>query len=597
MKPVPITNIKINDHFWAPRLRTHKETTLEACLKQCEETGRISNFSKAGGLISGNFEGEFYNDSDVYKVLEGIAYILMIYPDTVLEKKADNIIDKIAAAQQKDGYLLCYFILQNQDQRWSDMDKHEMYCGGHLIEAAVAYYKATGKRKLLEVACKLADHYDDMFGPEKKHWVPGHEEIELALIKLYRETNEDKYWKLAYWLLEERGYGYGQGAIWNREDWGPKYCQDDKPIRELTDASGHAVRAMYLYAAVADVAKVANDRGYIAALDRLWESVVHRNMYITGGIGPSKHNEGFTKDYDLPNDTAYCETCASVGMIYWNHRMNLLHGDSKYADIVERAMYNGVLSGISLSGDKFFYENPLSSDGNHRRVEWFNTSCCPTQLSRFIPSIGDYIYVISEGEVWVNLYIQSRSVISIGNKQVILQQKSNYPWDGQIELTLESEEDIDLALNLRLPGWCKNAEIKVNDQPKKYSINEKGYIRLNETWKSGDLITLSLDMPIEIVYSHPKVKANIGKVAIQRGPLVYCIEGVDNDQKYELISIDQNTKYLKPYHSKLFGGIVMIKGVNKETNVNFKLVPYYVWGNREPGYMDVWIKEYITQNT
>src|SRR5699024_4031466 len=418
----------------------------------------------------------------------------MIYPDTVLEKKADNIIDKIAAAQQKDGYLLCYFILQNQDQRWSDMDKHEMYCGGHLIEAAVAYYKATGKRKLLEVACKLADHYDDMFGPEKKHWVPGHEEIELALIKLYRETNEDKYWKLAYWLLEERGYGYGQGAIWNREDWGPKYCQDDKPIRELTDASGHAVRAMYLYAAVADVAKVANDRGYIAALDRLWESVVHRNMYITGGIGPSKHNEGFTKDYDLPNDTAYCETCASVGMIYWNHRMNLLHGDSKYADIVERAMYNGVLSGISLSGDKFFYENPLSSDGNHRRVEWFNTSCCPTQLSRFIPSIGDYIYVISEGEVWVKLYIQSRSVISIGNKQVILQQKSNYPWDGQIELTLESEEDIDLALNLRLPGWCKNAEIKVNDQPKKYSINEKGYIRLSETWKSGDSITIRLVM-------------------------------------------------------------------------------------------------------
>ncbi|MBM7572717.1 glycoside hydrolase family 127 protein [Aquibacillus albus] len=590
LEPISFTNVTIHDKFWEPRLKTHKSTTLKACLDQCEKTGRILNFAKAAGHMQGEFEGIFFNDSDVYKVLEGVAYSLMSHPDPSLEEKVDGIIDEIASAQQEDGYLLCYFILKEQDKKWTDMDKHEMYCGGHLIEAAVAYYNATGKRKLLDVACKLADHYDNTFGPGKRHWVPGHEEIELALVKLYRQTKEERYWKLANWLLEQRGHGYGKGVIWDRKDWGPEYCQDDKPIREMTDVSGHAVRAMYLYTAITDIAKVTGDQGYINALDRLWESVVLRNMYITGGIGPSKHNEGFTEDYDMPNDTAYCETCASVGMVYWNHRMNLLNGDSKYADVVERAMYNGVLSGISLSGDKFFYVNPLSSNGTHHRVEWFNTSCCPTQLSRFIPSIGDYSYASSEQGIWVNLYVESSVSIPVEESHVVLRQKTHYPWNGKVEITVESDRKNNCDLNLRFPGWCKSAQVYINGEPVQKLVTEKGYIKLNKTWEPGDTVIVNFDMPVERVHAHPKVKANEGKVAIQRGPLVYCIEHVDNEKKFESIEITPDTKFLVKQNPDLLGGITTIHGIS-EKDKEFVAIPYYVWDNREPGPMNVWINE------
>ncbi|GMA61929.1 hypothetical protein GCM10025859_23690 [Alicyclobacillus fastidiosus] len=462
LQAVPLKNVRLEDTFWSWRLQVHKDVTLEACLHHCEEKGRIRNFAKAAGQSDGEFEGIYtFNDTDVYKTLEGVAYSLMLYPNEQLEQKCDEIIDLIAAAQQTDGYLCTFFTLKEPDKKWTDMNSHEMYCGGHLMEAAVAYRQATGKNKLLDVARKLADHYDDTFGPGKRHWVEGHEEIGIGLVSLYRETGEERYWKLAQWLLEERGKGHGVGRVWKMEGLGPEYSQDHVPVRETVDVRGHAVRAMYLYSAVADIAAITRDREYLAALHRAWDSVVFRNMYITGGIGSSGHNEGFKEDYDLPNETAYCETCASIGMVYWNHRLNLLHADAKYADILERSLYNGVLAGVSLSGKEFFYDNPLASDGSHHRLGWFECSCCPTQVSRFIPTLGKYIYAFGERGIWVNLYVASTSVLMVGGYEVGIVQKENYPWEGTVALSIETSAPRQFEFNLRLPGWCKQATVSV----------------------------------------------------------------------------------------------------------------------------------------
>ena len=385
---VDFSKVKIEDSFWAPRLDKHFSATLPVCIDQIEnQTGRIRNFENAA-KGEGKHSGIFFDDSDVYKAMEGIAYTLVNHPDAALEAKADEWIDKFAAAQQPDGYINTFYTLTGLEKRWVNMDKHEMYCAGHMTEAAVAYYKATGKRKLLDVAIRMADHMMSVFGPGKRDWVPGHEEIELALVKLYEVTGKKKYLEFAEWLIDERGHGYGTKGG-KKEKWNKEYYQDDVPVREMTDIKGHAVRAMYLYCGMADVAAYTHDEGYMAALDRLWDDVVLRNMYVTGGIGSSKHNEGFTEDYDLPNLEAYCETCASVGMVYWNQRMNQFTGDSKYVDVLERSMYNGALAGISLAGDRFFYVNPLESLGNHHRKAWYGCACCPSQISRFLPAIGN----------------------------------------------------------------------------------------------------------------------------------------------------------------------------------------------------------------
>jgi DUF1680 family protein len=595
---VPFTEVRIQDNFWSPRLETHKNVTLSTCLDQCESTGRIANFTKAAGLMEGKFEGIYFNDSDVYKVIEGAGYTLMNQPDPELEKRVDGIIDQIAAAQEKDGYLCCYFTLVAPDCKWTDMEKHEMYCAGHLMEAAVAYKRATGKRKLLDVACKLADHIDRIFRPGKRHWVEGHEEIELALVKLYQETKEDRYLKLAYWLLEERGHGHGVGMIWDREEWGPAYCQDDKPVREITEVRGHAVRAMYLYTAMADVAAATNEDIYVNALDRLWEHAVTRNMYITGGIGPSKENEGFTEDYDLPNDSAYCETCASVGMVLWNHRMNLLHRDGKYADVVERAMYNGALAGISFAGDHFFYVNPLASNGEHHRVKWFETSCCPTTISRFIPSLGGYVYATSDDSLWVNLYIQSKASIQVGDHQIQIVQTTNYPVDSKVEIGFEQANVGPLQLNLRFPGWCRSAQVFINGEQVQGDqfVVEKGYIRLERDWAVGDKVTIDFEMHVQTVHSHPKVKANEGRVAFQRGPLVYCVEKADNPHlELDQFSLPATLQLTTTYVQDLLGGIVVVLGITSDGQ-RFVSIPYYAWDNREPGFMQVWMKEELTDS-
>ena len=583
IEQIDFSHVKINDNFWSPRLSKHVSATLPVCIDQIEnQTGRIRNFENAA-KGEGEHSGIFFDDSDVYKALEGMAYSLINNPDPELEKKADEWIDKFAAAQQPDGYINTFYTLTGLDKRWTNMDKHEMYCAGHMIEAGVAYYQATGKRKLLDVCIRMTDHMMSQFGPGKRHWVPGHEEIELALVKLYQTTQEQKYLDFAYWLLEERGHGHG--TMGDEGKWNPVYYQDIVPVRQLTDISGHAVRCMYLYCGMADVAALKNDPGYIAAMDRLWDDVVHRNMYITGGIGSSRDNEGFTEDYDLPNLDAYCETCASVGMVLWNQRMNQLTGDSKYIDVLERSLYNGALAGISLGGDRFFYVNPLESKGDHHRQEWYGCACCPSQLSRFLPSIGNYIYASSDDALWVNLYIGNTGQIRIGETDILLTQETDYPWDGSVKLTISTSQPLEKEIRLRIPDWCKTYDLSING--KRINVpKEKGYAVIKD-WKSQDVIALDMDMPVEIVAADPHVKENFDKRAIQRGPLVYCMEEIDNPVYFDQIQLSPSTTFQTAFASDILNGIKTIKTNGRAQSATF--IPYYAWDNRKAGKMRVWI--------
>ena len=579
--PVAFSQVKIEDSFWSPRLERHRTATLPVCIDQIEnQTGRIRNFENAA-KGRGEHSGIYFDDSDVYKALEGMAYSLQIHPDPELEAKCDEWIDKFAAAQQPDGYINTFFTLTGLENRWDNMDKHEMYCAGHMTEAAVAYYYATGKRKLLDVSMKMADHMMSVFGPDKRHWVPGHEEIELALVKLYEATGEKKYLDFAGWLLDQRGHGYGSHGKLDRP-WNALYYQDDVPVRELSTIAGHAVRAMYLYCGMADVAAYTGDTGLTDALDRLWDHVVLKNMYITGGIGQSARNEGITEDYDLPNLSAYCETCASVGMVFWNWRMNQFTGDAKYADVMERSMYNGALAGINLAGNLFFYVNPLESLGDHHRQEWYGCACCPSQICRFLPSIGNYIYGVSDEALWVNLYMGNTASMKVNGKDVTVTQETKYPWEGAVRLTLGLKGSVKTQVRLRIPGWCKQYAVSVNGKAVEPAV-DKGYAVLDGKWKDGDVIDLALDMPVEVVEADPRVKEDVGKRAVQRGPLVYCIEEADNQTDFDAITIQPEAPWEAAFDADLLSGVV------KVTDGSTTYIPYYAWDNREAGKMKVWI--------
>lgn len=586
IESVNFSNIQINDDFWTPRLKKHASTTLAVCIDQIEnKTGRIRNFENAA-KDEGEHSGIYYDDSDVYKALEGIAYTLINHPDPNLEAKADEWIDKFAAAQEADGYLNTYYSLTGLENRWQNMWRHEMYCAGHMIEAAVAYYQATGKTKFLDIAIRKVEHMMDIFGPNKKHWVTGHQEIELALVRLYEETGDERYLDFSTWLIEERGHGHGRGK--DNSDWNPEYCQDDLPVREMTDIAGHAVRAMYLYCGMADNAALNKDTGYIQALDRLWDDVVFRKMYITGGIGSSRHNEGFTEPFDLPNYDAYCETCASIGMVYWNSRMNQLKGDAKYIDVLERSLYNAALAGISLEGDRFFYVNPLASRGDHHRKEWYGTACCPSQISRFLPSIGNYIYGVSNDALWLNLYIGNEAKINIDNNEIVVKQETNYPWQGSVSLTiLSTSSPINKEIRLRIPEWCESFSLLLNGETITPPELKNGYISLLNEWKTGDNIEILFEMPVRIIASDPRVKENIGKRAIQRGPLIYCIEEVDNKENFNEISLSSFTTFTPKHNPLLLNGVTEITASTENEEVI--LIPYYAWDNRESGEMKVWI--------
>lgn len=578
---VNFSHVKITDDFWQPRLKSHVDVTLPACIAQ--ENQRIKNFDVAGGTDTG-YKGLVYDDSDLYKMIEGASYSLTNHPNPALEQKLDEIIAKIAHAQRKDGYLMTYFLCGDTSKIFTDMDKHEMYCDGHLIEAGIAYYNATGKRSLLDVAIKYTDKIDRTFGPGKREWVPGHPEIELALVKLYRVTGVKRYFDLSKWLIEQRGHNHG--------DWEDKtYYSDEMPVDQLSKINGHAVRAMYLFTGMADVEAATGDTSYLASLNRLWNNVVNSKMYLTGGIGSSQANEGFEDDFVLPNKTAYCETCASVGMVMWNQRMNMLKGDAKYADVLERSMYNGALAGISLHGDRFFYVNPLESDGDHHRKAWYGTACCPSQISRFLPSIGNYIYATSKDALWINLFIGSKSTISLMENPVSVSQVTEYPWEGAVKIHVDPEKPGLFSVKLRLPEWCSNYSIQVNGKKVK-AAEDLHYLVLKRTWEKGDVIDFNMDMPVRMVAADPRVNENNGKRAIERGPLVYCMEECDNKGNYDLARLSDKTKYTTTFEKNLLNGVVSITA--NSGNESYKFIPYYSWDNRDAGKMKVWI-DYTTK--
>ncbi|GEO11578.1 glycoside hydrolase family 127 protein [Segetibacter aerophilus] len=614
---IKFSQVEINDKFWRPKIEKISTVTIPVCIDQTEvKTPRIRNFEIAAGKRKGKFEGIFYDASDVFKALEAIAYSLKNHPDPILEKKADDWIDLIAGAQQKDGYINTYYTLQFPEKRWTDMSMHEDYNGGHLIEAAVAYFDATGKRKLLDVAIKFADHFASLFGPAKQHWVTGHQELELALVKLFVTTKNDKYLKLADWLLSERGHKNAKGYTWT--DWkDTAYAQDIKPVKEQKEITGHAVRAMYMYTGAADVAALTGDKGYVKAMEDVWEDVVYRNMYITGGIGSAGRNEGFSTDYDLPNESAYCETCASVGMVLWNQRMGMLTGDSKYIDVLERSLYNGALDGISLEGSQFFYGNPLASIGRNARRDWFGTACCPANIARLIASLGNYIYGSNNNEVYVNLFVGSKTSIPIGKQQVPVVMKTNYPWDGNVQLTLSPVKKTNFNLHIRIPGWANGEAVpgglyrfadtsvtpfivKLNGKEVPYK-REKGYIVLQKEWKQGDVVELTLPMDIKRVISRPEVTENVERVALQRGPLVYCIESTDNNGKAWNLILPANTNLTAVEKTVLSEPVISIQGPTPQltvssdgTNITTEnkqmvAIPYYTWANRQKSEMQVWL--------
>lgn len=586
MVPVSFEKVLIRRGFWEERISTVRGKTAWVCIEECERTHRIDNFRRAGKLQPGGFEGIFFNDSDVYKVLEGVAYVLMQQRSGALEEKADEIIDAICSAQQEDGYLYTYYTLNTPERRWTDMNHHEAYCLGHMIEAAIAYARATGKEKWLKAACRALEQMMRVNGPEGRHWVTGHEELELALVKLYRHTGEEKYVRYAQWLVEERGHGHLQVPYSPEIDPdNPAYCQDDVPVRALNRVTGHAVRAMYYYSGVTDLAAILDERDYAAAMDRVWGSVVPANLYVTGGIGQTASNEGFSRDWSLPNLTAYCETCAAVGMAFWNHRMNLLHGDSKYADLVELEMYNGILVGISLDGDRFFYDNPLASVGQHHRKPWFGCSCCPTNLVRFIPSVGGYLAATDGEALVINQFIDSASEIAVGDRRVRVDMRTDYPWDGRVRLAFDSFEG-SLTVRLRKPGWCEAHSLRRNGRDAGACRN--GYCVVEVA--AGDVLEYGMDMPVRRVYADARVREDEGRVAIMRGPVVYCAEEADNpgipcEYFHAEFALLRGAALSARWEPDLLHGVVAI-GDGAVT-----LVPYYAWDNRQGGAMAVWMKE------
>ena len=626
-EPVPFTDVKITDEFWSPRLDTNRLTTIWYDLKRCEDTGRIDNFAKAAKLMPGDFKGNTYDDSDVYKVIEGAAYTLAEQKDATLERYLDALIDKIAAAQEPDGYLYTArtvnytnAISRAGKERWLNErggfnggnDSHELYNAGHLYEAAVAYYQATGKRKLLDVALKNADLIDQTWGPQPgKLKIPsGHQEIEIGLVKLYRVTSDRKYLDLAKFLLDCRGRFLTE-APRKTNNFYATFYSDDKPVTEQTEAEGHAVRSAYMYSAMADVAALNGDNAYLHAVDALWTNMVSRKMYLTGGIGALGAGEAFGANYELPNATAYNETCAAVGNALWNERMFLLHGDAQYVDVLERVLYNGFLSGVAFTGDRFFYPNPLESDGkrkfNHgsnERSSWFDTSCCPVNIVRFLPQLSGWIYARRNDDLYVNLFIGSDAKVDLNGVLVAIQQRTQYPWDGHVTLKLSPSEPREFSLYLRIPGWARNQPVPgdlyrygdglqpkislmLNGTPFDFQMTN-GYAVCQRVWHSGDTVVLNLEMSVRQAVANPKMKAGQNCFAIERGPLVYCAEGADNNGNVLQTVFSSQSSFEIETNPSPLSGVRAIQAESADTDTSLSCIPYYAWCNRGPNEMRVW---------
>jgi DUF1680 family protein len=628
--PLALADVTIDDAFWAPRQRVNRERTIPHIYRQCQQTGRIDAFRPdwvpGPGIEpfrrpSGGASHVMFWDSDVGKWLEAASYSLATHPDPALDALLDEVIALIAQAQHPDGYLNTWFTSVDPQSRWKNLrDWHELYCAGHLIEAAVAHYQATGKRTLLDVLIRYVDHISQTFGaePGKLRGYCGHPEIELALVKLARATGERRYLELSRYFVDERGRqphyfdqearerGEDPAAFWAR---GYEYNQSHLPVREQPEVVGHAVRAVYLYSAMADLAGEYGDASLLAACQRLWQHLTTKRMYVMGGIGTSKSNEGFTGDYDLPNESAYAETCAAIGMVFWAHRMLQLDLDRRYADVAELALYNAVISGVALDGESFFYDNPLASHGAHHRTPWFSCPCCPPNLARLLASLGEYVYSQGEAELVVHLYIQSAGRFQLGGQQITLRQETRYPWDSAVALQVELERPARFGLRLRIPGWCAAPRVAVNGAAVDLTANvERGYVRIERTWQSGDQIALDLPMPVERMYAHPAVAADVGRVALRRGPIVYCLEQVDHAVLLSQIALPDTTELAERFEPELLGGVVVIAGsalalddagwdgaLYRTTPPTLRpnpirAIPYYAWDHREPGAMQVWIQ-------
>lgn len=623
VKPVPFTAVHINDGFWAPKLETNRKVTIPFAFGQCERTGRLDNFIRAAAALQGKEltnkkpPGYPFDDTDLYKVIEGASYTLSVHADPKLEAYVDGLIADIGAAQEKDGYLYTARTIDPENphkwsgkQRWEleEVNSHELYDLGHLYEAAVAYYQATGKRSLLEIALKTADLLDRTFGPGKKSIWPGHQITEMGLAKLYRTTGDERYLKLAKFLLDERGPN------------GSAYNQANKKVVDQTEAVGHAVRATYMYSGMADVAALTGDESYVKAIDKIWENVVGKKLYITGGIGSTASGEAFGPNYDLPNMSAYNETCASVGNDYWNQRLFLLHADGKYVDVLERTLYNGLISGVSLDGQSFFYPNPLESNGQHARSPWFGVACCPGNITRFLPSMPGYVYAQRGDAIWVNLFVGDTADIKMDNGRTVnLTQETKYPWEGAVKMTVNPDQAAKFTIHVRVPGWARNEPVpsdlyhyqdkseppitlKVNGKAVPITL-DKGYVNLSRRWKKGDVIDLNLPMPVRRVVADQAVAADRGRIALQRGPIVYTAEWVDNPGGHvRNLMLRDDSPLRTEFDPKLLNGVETIHGralglayddTGKltKTEQDFTAIPYYAWANRGRGEMLVWIPD------
>ena len=602
---VPFWKVQAADGLWSARLEANRKGTIPASLAFCESSKRIDNFAIAGKLKEGKFTGLHFNDSDVYKVIEGAAYILKVRPDAKLAKYVDGVIAKFAAAQQSDGYLDTYFTIARRDQRFKHINhnpRHELYCMGHLIEAGAAHYEVTGRKNLLTVAVKLADHIDSIFGPGKRHEVPEHQQLESALIRLYRATGEKRYLKLGKFFIDQRG-------VPGRRKKPRAYSQDHMPVRKQSEVVGHAVRAMYNCMGMADLYMETGGAELLSACRRLWENTTRRKMYITGGVGATGRGEAFGKNYELPNESAYAETCAAIGLVFFAHRMWRIEPDGEYIDVLERALYNGVLGGVSLGGDDFFYVNRLASTGKGGRGavrrKWFGCACCPSNVCRFIPAVPGYAYGHRGDELYVNLYLPGTGKVKMDAGEVALAQQTKYPWDGAVKITVKGARDAEFTLKLRIPSWARGkpvggdlyryasaAGVEIGLQVNGSNVAmklDKGYASIRRKWKSGDTISLALPMAVRRVLAHEKVTADTGRVALERGPVVYCAEGKDNAGKALGIVLDDEAALKAEYRKGLLGGVSVLTGKLKGGD-EFVAIPYFARANRGASEMNVWFK-------
>lgn len=628
VKPVPFTAVHFHDDFWAPRIEINRTATIPSAFVQLEKAGDFDNFDRAAAVLRGDpsvkkiIPKNPYDDSDVFKVIEGASYALLSHPDPQLDAFLDRLIARIAAAQEPDGYLYTARTIDPLHphpwagpQRWM-LDRelsHELYNLGHLYEAAMAHYQATGKRTLLDVALRSADLLDRTFGPGKMTIWPGHQVAEIGLAKMYLTTGNQHYLALAKFLLDSRGPDGMPGS-------GREYNQSHMHVVDQTEAVGHAVRATYMYSGMADVAALTGDQAYVRAIDKIWENVAGKKLYITGGIGAKGSGEAFGANYELPNMTAYNETCAAVGNDFWNHRLFLLHADAKYIDVLERTLYNGAISGVSLDGKTFFYPNPLESNGQHQRSPWFGTACCPSNITRFVASMPGYVYAQSGDQLYVNLFVASDATVKLdGGVSLNITQQTKYPWDGAVKMTVRPDQAAKFTVKIRIPGWARNqpvpsdlyhyagapgapATLAVNGKRVAMSL-DKGYAVIAREWKPGDTVELYLPMPIRRVIANDQVAADHGRVALERGPILYAAEWADNPGgKVRNLVLPRDEKLTAEFKPALLKGVEVIQGralalaYDAQGNVQktqqaFTAIPYYAWANRGRGQMIVWLPE------